>query len=132
MHVAPAGFLAAARELCDRHGALLVLDEVQTGIGRTGTAYAWQHDGVAPDIMALAKGLGGGVPIGAVMVREAVAGLLKPGMHGTTFGGNPLACAAALATFEIIESEHLLAAAAAQLPTLQALAAAEPSPRVHE
>ncbi|HYE05619.1 MAG TPA: acetylornithine/succinylornithine family transaminase [Planctomycetota bacterium] len=109
LHVAPPGFLAAVRALCDRHGALLVIDEVQTGIGRTGAAFAWQHDGVAPDLMALAKGLGGGVPIGAVMVREAIAGLLKPGMHGTTFGGNPLACAAALTVVREVLTPRFLA-----------------------
>jgi predicted acetylornithine/succinylornithine family transaminase len=92
--VPPAGFLAAVRAGCDRHGALMVLDEVQTGVGRTGTCWAWQHEGVVPDIMSLAKGLGGGIPIGAIVAREHVAALIKPGLHGTTFGGNHLACAA--------------------------------------
>ncbi len=113
LHVAPVAFLAALRRLCDQHGALLVIDEVQTGIGRTGKAFAWQHDGVVPDLMTLAKGLGGGVPIGAVMVREAVAGLLKPGMHGTTFGGNHLACAAGLTVLGEVLQPGFLANVAA-------------------
>jgi acetylornithine/N-succinyldiaminopimelate aminotransferase len=92
---APAGFLAGVRALCDKHGALLVMDEVQTGVGRTGTAFGFQQDGIVPDIMTLAKGLGGGIPIGAVVMAPQVAALFKPGLHGTTFGGNPLACATA-------------------------------------
>jgi predicted acetylornithine/succinylornithine family transaminase len=96
VNVSPAGFLVAVRELCTKHGVLLVIDEIQTGIGRTGKLFCHQHEGVTPDIMALAKGLGGGVPIGAVLFSEKVAALFKPGMHGTTFGGNPLACAASL------------------------------------
>jgi predicted acetylornithine/succinylornithine family transaminase len=92
---APPGFLGALRTLCDRHGALLVVDEVQTGMGRTGSNFAYQHESIVPDIMTLAKGLGGGVPIGAI-VCGAKADLFKPGLHGTTFGGNPLACAAGL------------------------------------
>ena len=92
---APAGFLKTLRALCDQHGALLVVDEVQTGMGRTGDNFAYQHDGIIPDIMSLAKGLGGGVPIGAIVCGPN-ADLFKPGLHGTTFGGNPLACAAGL------------------------------------
>ncbi len=100
---APAGFLAELRRLCDQHQALLVVDEIQTGVGRTGRAFAYQHEtGVVPDIMTLAKGLGGGVPIGAVLYAPKAADLLKPGMHGTTFGGNPLACAAALAVLDVV------------------------------
>ena len=107
---APAGFLAAIRALCDRHGALMVVDEVQTGMGRTGDNFAHQHDGVVPDIMSLAKGLGGGVPIGAIVAVDRAAELLKPGLHGTTFGGNPLACAAGL----VVARETLTPAMIAQ------------------
>ncbi len=92
---APAGFLKTLSGLCQRHGALLVVDEVQTGMARTGNNFAHQFDGIIPDIMSLAKGLGGGVPIGAIVCGPR-ADLLKPGLHGTTFGGNPLACAAGL------------------------------------
>jgi acetylornithine aminotransferase len=101
-------YLAELRAICDAHGWLLMLDEVQTGIGRTGTWFGFQHAGVAPDVMALAKGLGSGVPIGACLARGAAAEVFKPGNHGSTFGGNPLACAAALATLDTIESEGLL------------------------
>ncbi|MCA1978550.1 MAG: acetylornithine transaminase [Thiobacillus sp.] len=101
-------YLAEMRRICDAHGWLLMLDEVQTGIGRTGTWFGFQHSGVVPDVMALAKGLGSGVPIGACLARGAAAEVFKPGNHGSTFGGNPLACAAALATLEAIESENLL------------------------
>ena len=102
-------FLAAARRLCDEHGALLIMDEVQTGIGRTGAWFAHQGRGVTPDILTLAKGLGGGFPIGAVVAfGEKVATLLVAGDHGSTFGGNPLACAAALSTLDIIDAEGLL------------------------
>ena len=106
--VPPDGYLAAAREICDTSGALLVLDEVQTGIGRTGWWFAYQRDDVVPDIVTLAKGLGGGLPIGAVLARGPAAGLLKPGSHGSTFGGNPVVAAAALAVLDIIADEGLL------------------------
>ena len=105
---APAGYLTAAREACDVHGALLVLDEVQTGIGRTGSWFAHQVEGVAPDVVTLAKGLGGGLPIGACIAFGAAADLLGPGSHGSTFGGNPVSCAAALAVLEVIERDGLL------------------------
>ncbi|HBU29187.1 MAG: acetylornithine aminotransferase [Thiobacillus sp. GWE1_62_9] len=101
-------FLAELRSICDAHGWLLMLDEVQTGIGRTGTWFGFQHSGVMPDVMALAKGLGSGVPIGACLARGAAAEVFQPGNHGSTFGGNPLACAAALATLDAIEDEKLL------------------------
>ena len=107
--VPPAGYLAAAREVTSRYGALLVLDEVQTGVGRTGAWFAHQHDGVAPDVMTLAKGLGGGLPIGACLAFGEAAHLLQPGQHGSTFGGNPVSCAAALAVLDTIEAEGLLA-----------------------
>lgn len=93
---APTGYLERARELCDRYACLLICDEVQTGMARTGRAFGFQHHGIRPDIATLAKGLGGGVPIGAAAMSRRLAELLAPGTHGTTFGGNPLACAAGL------------------------------------
>jgi acetylornithine aminotransferase len=101
-------YLHGLRKICDAHQWLLMLDEVQTGIGRTGKMFAFQHSGVRPDVMALAKGLGNGMPIGACLAAGPAASLFKPGNHGSTFGGNPLACAAALETLRIIEDEHLL------------------------
>ncbi len=118
--VPPAGHLAALRALCTRHGALLVFDEIQTGVGRTGRMFAYQHDGVIPDIMSMAKGLGGGVPIGASLMSEAVAALFKPGMHGTTFGGNQLACAAGVAVLEEVAAPGFLANVVARSEQLQA------------
>lgn len=106
---APAGYLVAAREACDAHGALLILDEVQTGIGRTGDWFAHQASGVLPDVITLAKGLGGGLPIGAMVAFGDAATLLGPGSHGSTFGGNPVSCAAALAVLDVIERDALLA-----------------------
>jgi acetylornithine aminotransferase/acetylornithine/N-succinyldiaminopimelate aminotransferase len=101
-------FLLGLRELCNRHNLLLILDEVQCGIGRTGKFYAYEHTGVRPDAIGMAKGLGGGFPVGAVWIGEKSAELYQPGMHGTTFGGTPLACAAALAVLDVIERERLL------------------------
>jgi acetylornithine aminotransferase len=106
--VPPAGYLAAARDITTRYGALLALDEVQTGVGRTGYWYAFQSEGVAPDVVTLAKGLGGGLPIGACLAFGEAATLLGPGSHASTFGGNPVCCAAALAVLHTIESEQLL------------------------
>ncbi len=106
---APQGFLASLRELCDRNGSLLLMDEVQTGVGRLGTWFGYQRSGVVPDAVSLAKGLGGGVPIGAMLTTEALAGALPPGTHGSTFGGNPLACAAARAVLHVLEHEGVLA-----------------------
>ncbi|MDQ2686541.1 MAG: acetylornithine transaminase [Armatimonadota bacterium] len=102
-------YLEAARALCDKHNALLIFDEVQTGVGRTGHWWAYQHYGVVPDVMTLAKSLGGGVPIGACLARGEAARTLVPGDHGSTFAGNPLAARAALAVLETIEQDHLLA-----------------------
>ncbi len=102
-------YLEAARALCDKHHALLILDEVQTGVGRTGKWFAYEHYGVVPDILTSAKALGGGFPIGACLARGEAATTLVPGDHGSTYGGNPLACAAALAVLETIEDEHLVA-----------------------
>ena len=110
--VPPPGFLTSLRELCDRHGILLVFDEVQSGIGRTGKMFACEHEGVEPDILLTAKGLGSGMPIGAMIVRETVDKWLN-GSHGSTFGGNPVCCAAALATLDLVERE-LMANAAVQ------------------
>ena len=104
----PPGFLAAARRACDESGALLIVDEVQSGIGRTGHWYASAAEGVRPDVITLAKGLGGGLPIGACLAVGAAGELFAPGDHGSTFGGNPVACAAALAVIDTITDEHLL------------------------
>ena len=106
--VPPAGYLAAAREITSRHGALLAVDEVQTGIGRTGSFYAHQHDGITPDIVTLAKGLAGGLPIGACLAIGPAADLMKPGMHGSTFGGNPVCTAAALAVLRVLTEDRLI------------------------
>ncbi|MEU1982832.1 acetylornithine transaminase [Nocardia sp. NPDC019395] len=106
--VPPMDYLVRAREITARHGALLILDEVQTGIGRTGKMYAHQAFGITPDVMTLAKGLGAGLPIGAVLATGQAADLFTPGMHGTTFGGNPVSAAAALAVLRTIADEGLL------------------------
>ena len=108
---APAGFLESLRELTTKNGSLLLLDEVQTGIGRTGAWFAHQHAKIKPDLMALAKGLGGGAVIGCLMTTEELSGALPPGTHGSTFGGNPFASRAARTVIEIIEEEGLVAAA---------------------
>lgn len=112
--VAPPGYLKALRDYCTRHGWLMMLDEIQTGIGRTGTWFAFQHEGIVPDVMTLAKGLGNGVPIGACLARGAVAELFTPGSHGSTFGGNPLACRVGCTVLEIIQEQGLLQNAARQ------------------
>jgi len=106
--VAPPEYFVALRRLCDERGILLIMDEVQTGMGRTGEYFAYQHVGVTPDIMTLAKTLGGGVAIGAMLAATRYADILQPGTHASTFGGNPLACAAGIATFEAIEKEQIL------------------------
>jgi len=108
VNVCHEGYLTGLREICDANGWLLMLDEVQSGMGRTGAWFAYQHSGVKPDVALLAKGLGNGVPIGACLAAGPAAHLFKPGSHGSTFGGNPLACAAALATLAIIEEERLM------------------------
>jgi acetylornithine/N-succinyldiaminopimelate aminotransferase len=107
-----AGYLSGLRKLCDQRGWLLMLDEIQTGMGRTGRWFACQHENVFPDVMTLAKGLGNGVPIGACLARGAAASVFQPGNHGSTFGGNPLACRAGLAVLETIEQEDLCERAA--------------------
>jgi len=106
-------FLIGLRHLCDRHQLLLLIDEVQCGIGRTGRFFAFEHAGIMPDAIGMAKGLGGGFPIGAVWIRENAAEYFQPGSHGTTFGGTPLACAAALAVLRVIEKEKLVEKVAA-------------------
>jgi len=110
--VPPEGYLAAARDITTRHGALLMLDEVQTGMGRTGTFFAHQHDGITPDVVTMAKGLGGGLPIGACLAVGPAADLLTPGLHGSTFGGNPVCAAAALAVLRVLATEDLVRHAA--------------------
>ncbi len=108
INVATAEYMQAIRQLCDEHGAIMILDEVQTGLGRTGKWFGYQHYDVQPDIITMAKALGGGVPIGAMMAVPDVAASLVPGKHASTFGGNPLVCAAGIAVIETIEEENLL------------------------
>ena len=126
IHACTPEFLRGIRELCTRRNLLLMLDEVQCGVGRTGKFFAFEHTGVVPDAIGMAKGLGGGFPIGAIWVRDRFADLFKPGNHGSTFGGTPLACAAALAVLDVIERENLLEAVHKNsqpwLSALQALA----------
>ena len=110
--VPPDGFLAGLRALCDRHGILLIFDEVQSGIGRTGRMFASEHWGVAPDIMTLAKGLGSGMPIGMVVAKKRIMEQWTRGAHGNTYGGNPVCCAAALATLDLVQNEYCANAAA--------------------
>ena len=107
VQLAPPGYLKAVRELCHRRGWLMMLDEIQTGIGRTGQWFAFQHEGIVPDVMTLAKGLGNGIPIGACLARGKAAELFTPGSHGSTFGGNPLACRVACTVLDIIEEQQL-------------------------
>ena len=109
--VPPAGFLEGLRALCDRHGIMLIFDEVQSGIGRTGKMFAAHHTGVVPDIMTLAKGLGSGMPIGLVVAKKRHMELWKRGAHGNTYGGNPVCCAAAIATLDLVEREYMANAA---------------------
>ena len=107
VHPLTNAYLSAARKLCDDNGILLIYDEVQTGMGRTGTMFAYEHFCIEPDIFTLAKALGGGVPIGAICAKDFCCAF-EPGEHGTTFGGNPLACCAALAVLDIFEKERLV------------------------
>jgi len=113
VNVADPGFLAGVRALCDERGVLLIMDEVQTGLGRTGKWWGFEHAGIRPDVVTSAKALGNGVPIGACWAREEVAAVFQPGDHGSTFGGQPLASAAALATLRVMEAEDVPARAAA-------------------
>jgi acetylornithine/N-succinyldiaminopimelate aminotransferase len=111
---ATAEFIKGVRELCDQHNALLIFDEVQTGVGRTGHLYAYMQYGVTPDILTTAKSLGGGFPIGAMLTTTAIAAHLKVGTHGSTYGGNPLACAVAEAALDTINTPDVLAAVVAK------------------
>jgi acetylornithine/N-succinyldiaminopimelate aminotransferase len=108
VHVPTRGYLAALRELCDTHGLLLIFDEIQTGMGRTGRLFAYEHEDVRPDVMTLAKGLGAGMPIGALLATEQASRGFGPGSHGSTFGGNPLACAAGLAALETLLEDDII------------------------
>lgn len=109
IHPVSKEFFAAARELCDSTGALLIADEIQSGIGRTGKWFAYQHYGILPDVATLAKPIAGGIPMGAMLCAEKAAAAITPGMHGTTFGGGPLACAVAIAVIDTIQRENILA-----------------------
>ena len=124
--VPPDGYLAAAREITSAHGTLLWIDEIQTGIGRTGVWFEHQRAGIVPDVVTLAKGLGGGFPIGACVALGPAGELLQPGNHGTTFGGNPVACAAALAVLRTIEADGLMDNAAKQGDALRTALSAHP------
>jgi acetylornithine/N-succinyldiaminopimelate aminotransferase len=112
VNVPPKGFLGEVRRLCDERDVLLIMDEVQTGLGRTGDWFAFQHEGIRPDVVTMAKALGNGMPIGACWARSEVAAAFVPGDHGTTFGGQPLAAAAARATLAVMEAEDVPARAA--------------------
>ena len=108
VNVPAPGYLKELRRICDQHGLLLMLDEIQTGMGRTGRLFAHEHEGVTPDVMALAKGLGSGMPIGALLATDKAARGFVPGTHGSTFGGNPLACAAGLASLETLLEDNII------------------------
>lgn len=112
VRIPPEGYLAGLRRLCDERGWLMMLDEVQTGMGRTGRWFGWQHEDAAPDVITLAKALGNGVPVGACLARGEAATVFQPGTHASTFGGNPLACRAGLAVLQVMESEGLVERAA--------------------
>jgi len=120
VNAAPPGYLADVRRLCDERGALMILDEVQTGFGRTGRWFGFHHDGVAPDVVTMAKALGNGMPIGACWARRDVAAAFRPGDHATTFGGQPLAVSAALATLEVMRAEDVPSRATTAGATLSA------------
>jgi acetylornithine aminotransferase len=128
----PAGYLAAARDLTTEHGALLIVDEIQTGAGRTGSWFAFQDSGIVPDAITLAKGMGGGVPIGALVTFGAASDLLQPGQHGTTFGGNPLVCAVSNAVLAQIEADDLVANAALRGAELRSALARVDSPLIND
>jgi acetylornithine/N-succinyldiaminopimelate aminotransferase len=132
IHVADRSFIQDLRALCDAHNMALIFDEIQCGIGRTGAMFAKQHFGVEPDIMTLAKALGGGVPVGAILSNDRVSEAIDFGDHGTTFGGNPLVCAAALASLEVIEQENLLQQATEKGAWLKEHIAALNEPAVRE
>ena len=108
INIASKEYIQAIRKICDEKDILLIFDEVQTGMGRTGEMFAFKHYGVTPDLMTLAKSLGGGLPIGALVVKDKLTGVLKPGMHASTFGGGPVICKASLGVFKAIKSENML------------------------
>ncbi len=118
VHIPQAGYLTALRKICDTNNWLLMLDEIQTGMGRTGEWFAFQHESIVPDVLTLAKALGNGMPIGACLTKSKASEVLVPGNHGTTFGGNPLACAAGLAVINVLESNHYIPAIANKGSTL--------------
>jgi len=124
--VPPAGFLAGLRRICDEHGILLVFDEVQCGVGRTGKMFCAEHEGVTPDIMTLAKGLGSGMPIGAVVAKQSIMKKWKKGAHGNTYGGNPVCCAAANATLDLVKEQYAANAAKVGAHFMKRLAALKP------
>jgi acetylornithine aminotransferase len=126
------GYLAGLREICDANGWLLMLDEIQTGIARTGRLFAYQHEAILPDVVTLAKALGNGVPIGACLARGEAADLFQPGNHGTTFGGNPLACRVGLTVLDVVERDGLAARAGELGERLATAIAAEALPMVRE
>jgi acetylornithine aminotransferase len=128
----PEGFLRRARDLCTEHGVLLILDEIQTGVGRTGAWFAYEHEGILPDAVTLAKGMGGGVPIGALVTFGAASDLFTRGQHGSTFGGNPLVTATANAVLGVIEHDGLVANAARRGSELREIIARFDSPLVSE
>src|SRR6185312_6390985 len=132
VHDLPEGYLQRARELCTRHGALLILDEIQTGVGRTGNWFAFQGHGIVPDALALAKGIAGGVPIGALVTFGGASELFLPGQHGSTFGGNPLATAAGNAVLGEIERAGLIENAARRGEQLRELIGSIGSPLITE
>ena len=109
---APEGFIKALRAICDEHGIMLIIDEVQTGFGRTGKMFCIEHDNVEPDILIMAKGIAGGMPLSGFVSRRDITSKWLPGRHGSTFGGNPVSCAAALATIDVIQEEKLVERAA--------------------
>jgi acetylornithine/N-succinyldiaminopimelate aminotransferase len=115
VNVPSEGYLKALREICDRHNILLMIDEVQTGMGRTGKLFAYEHDGITPDVVALAKGLGAGMAIGALIATDKASQAFTPGSHGSTFGGNPLACATALASLDALLEDNIIIQAVDQL-----------------
>jgi len=105
--IPPAGFMRALRDICDKYGILLMVDEVQSGVGRTGTMWAVEHEGIEPDILCFAKGIASGMPLGGIIAKDKVM-TWKPGTHASTYGGGPIACASAIATLEVVENENLL------------------------
>ena len=106
--VPPSGYLSGIREMCTHSGALMVVDAVQTGMGRTGQWFGFEHEGIVPDVVTLAKGIGGGLPLGAMIALGGSSRLFQPGDHGSTFGGNPIACASALAVIKVLEKDDVL------------------------